>query len=109
MSSKRRLHPLEISRESGLHTLDALKVLNTTPEMFLKVPGNSSGGTSLYALRPSIVAQSSESVVAYIDRLALRDRILYYGFVTLLLAVLLVAALRSITFIRYLFAPETIS
>lgn len=103
MSSKRRLHPLEIGRESRMHTLEVLKVLQTTPEIFLKVPGSHSAGTSLYALRPSIVAQSSEQVIEYVDRLARRDRLLYFAFVIVLLAVFVVVSLRSITFIRYLF------
>lgn len=102
-SSKRRLHPLEIGRESGMHTLDVMKVLSSTPELFLKVPGSGSQGINLYALRPSIVVQSNDAVIAYINRLALRDRILYYSLIVLILAAIVVAGLRSITFIRYLF------
>lgn len=102
-SSARRLHPLEIGRESGMHTLDVMKVLSSTPELFLKVPGSGSQGINLYALRPSIVVQSSDAVIAYINRLALRDRILYYSLIVLILAAIVVAGLRSITFIRYMF------
>lgn len=91
-----------------MHTIDALKVLNTTPEIFLKVPGSDSKGISLYALRPSIVAQSRDSVIAYVNRLALRDRILYYALVTVLLVTLVVVALRNIAFIRLFFVPETL-
>ena len=103
MSSKRRMHPLEIGRESGMHTLDVMKVLSSTPEIFLKVPGSGSQGLNLYALRPSIVVQSSDTVIAYINRLARRDRILYYSLIVLILAVIVVAGLRSIVFVRYLF------
>ena len=103
-SSKRRLHPLEIGRESGMHTLDVMKVLSSTPEIFLKVPGTGSQGVNLYALRSSIVVQSSDAVIAYINRLARRDRILYYALVILVLAVIVVAGLRSIYFVRHLFA-----
>lgn len=103
-SSKRRLHPLEIGRESGMHTIDVIKVLSSTPEIFLKVPGAGSQGVNLYALRSSVVVQSSDAVVAYINRLARRDRILYYSLIILVLAAIVVVGLRSITFVRYLFA-----
>lgn len=103
-SSKRRLHPLEIGRESGLHTLDVMKVLTSTPELFIKVPGNASKGMNLYALRSSVAVQGSEAVLAYINRLARRDRILYYAVIILILAFIVVAGLRSIAFVRLLFA-----
>ncbi|MXW07418.1 MAG: hypothetical protein F4X56_06830 [Gammaproteobacteria bacterium] len=98
------MHPLEIGRESGMHTIDVIKVLSSTPEIFLKVPGAGSQGVNLYALRSSVVVQSSDAVVAYINRLARRDRILYYSLIILVLAAIVVVGLRSITFVRYLFA-----
>ena len=102
-SPKRRLHPIEIGRVSGLHSLDVIKVLQSTPEIFLKVPGGGSTESSMYALRPSILAQNSRLVIRYVERLALRDRLLYYVTMCLVLAVIVVVALRSITFVRYLF------
>lgn len=102
-STKRRLHPLEIGRESGLHTLDVVKVLTSTPELFIKVPGGSAKNMNLYALRSSVAVQGSDAVMAYINRLARRDRILYYSVVILILAFIVVAALRSIAFVRFLF------
>ncbi|MYD44781.1 MAG: hypothetical protein F4W92_00275 [Gammaproteobacteria bacterium] len=102
-SSKRRLHPLEIGRQSGMHTLDVMKVLSSTPEIFLRVPGSGSKGIDLYALRPSIVVQNSDEVLAYVNRLARRDRILYYSLIVLVLAVIVVAGLRSIAFVRFWF------
>lgn len=102
-SSKRRLHPLEIGRESGMHTLDVLKVLSNTPEIFLKIPGSGSEGVNLYALRPSIVVQNSDAVVAYVNRLARRDRILLYSLIFLILVVIVVAGLRSIALFRMSF------
>ncbi len=101
-SSKRQLHPLEIGRENGMHTLEVMKVLSNTPELFLKVPRSGSGGTNLYALRSSIVVQSSEAVIAYINRLARKDRILYYSLIILVLAVILMALL-NIAFLRFWF------
>lgn len=102
-SSKRRLHPLEIGRESGMHTLDVIKVLSSTPEIFLKVPGTGSRGVNLYALRSSIVVQNSEVVIAYVNRLARRDRILLYSLIFLILLVIVVAGLRSIALVRMSF------
>ena len=86
-----------------MHTLEVLKVLQATPEIFLKVPGDSSTGANLYALRPSIVAQGNDKVITYVNRLARRDRILYHAFVIAMLAVIVVLALRSVAFFRYFF------
>lgn len=102
-SSKRTLHPIEIGRETQLHTLDVMKVLSTTPELFVKVPGRTSKGVNMYALRSSVIVQGSDAVKAYINRLARRDRILYYTMWFLIVVFFIVAGIRSIALVRTLF------
>lgn len=104
-SSKRTLHPIEIGRETQLHTLDVMKVLSSTPELFVKVPGSTSKGVNLYALRSSVVVQGSDAVKAYINRLARRDRILYYAIWIMIVVLIIVVGLRSISIVRTMFFP----
>ncbi len=77
-SPKRTMHPYEIGRWAGLHSMDVIDVMQSTPELFLKVPGKEDVG-AFYALRPSVVAQGEESVTDFIRKCARRDALLYYS------------------------------
>ena len=93
-SDKRRLHPMEVSRYSGMQMVAAVRLMDQIHEIFLKLPRGADGLT-YYALRPSISAQALDDVIHMINRKALKETILFYSWITFVTLMFLVLALVS--------------
>ena len=98
-SEERSLHPIKISRLTGVHMLDIVRTLNNTPEIFFKVPTSES---TKYALRLSIASQERKSVVKYIQKRAIFEGFFFYALVTILLLVVLSLFFGGYPFIKQL-------
>ena len=82
-----------IARACGLSTVDVARLLNATPELFVKLPGRGDGITR-YRLASSVAARGEDGAAELIRRGARRETILYAALVTLalLLAAVVVMA-----------------
>ena len=83
------LSPTQIGRESGIAMYDAARILDQTPELFVKLPGRGDGITR-YRLASSVAARGEEGIEALIRHNARRESWRYYALLTM--ALLLAAA-----------------
>lgn len=84
--------PAYLARQTGLPIYDALRLLDQTPELFVKLPGRGDGITR-YRLASSVAARGRDGIAALVRRHARRETWLYYGLLAIALLLLLVAAL----------------
>lgn len=101
-SPKRLLHPIEISRQCGLHMLDVIDTLDRAPEIFLRVP---SGGksTTKYGLRPSVAAQDHDEVTEFIRKRVSFETMFFYAIIIVVINAVLVVGLSLIPYVSTLF------
>lgn len=64
---ERSMHPMQISRVTGIDLLTVVRTLDRTNELFMKLPGRGDGITR-YALPSSIYAMDPEDVVAFVAK-----------------------------------------
>ena len=64
---ERSLHPIQISRETGLDLITVKRILDQTNELFMKLPGRGDGITR-YALPSSVFAMTQEEVEAMVAK-----------------------------------------
>ena len=86
------LSPAHIGRESGISMYDAVRILNQTPELFVKLPGRGDGITR-YRLASSVAARGEEGIEALIHSNARRESWLYYALLTMALLLAAVAVM----------------
>ncbi len=101
-SPKRLLHPIEISRECGLHMLDVIEILESAPEIFLRLPSTRQSVTK-YGLRPSIAVQSQAEIEQFIARRAKRETYLFFAVVSIVVLVFVVVALSTVPYLISMF------
>lgn len=101
-SPKRLLHPIEISRQCGLHMLDVIEILESAPEIFLRLPSSRQSVTK-YGLRPSVAIQSQDEIEQFINRRAKNETYLLYAVISIVVLALLVVALSSVPYLISLF------
>ena len=90
---KRTLHPMEISRWTGVHMLDVSNTLDTVPELFMRVPRRQDGLTQ-YALITSVAALNEDEVRGMVSQHARRESWLYHAVLWSVLAVLALLAIQ---------------
>lgn len=78
------LSPIEVGRGSGLGTYDAARILERTPELFVKLPGRGDGITR-YRLASSMAARGDAGIDTWIRRNARRESWLCYALLTMAL------------------------
>lgn len=101
-SPKRLLHPIEISRQCGLHMLDVIEILEAAPEIFLRLPASSQSVTK-YGLRPSVAVQSQEEVERFINKRAKYEIFLFVSAIGIVVLALLVVVLATIPYLGAMF------
>lgn len=101
-SPKRLLHPIEISRECGLHMLDVIEILESAPEIFLRLPSTRQSVTK-YGLRPSIAVQSQAEIEQFIIKRAKKETYLFYAVVSIVVLVFVVVALSTVPYLLSMF------
>ena len=101
-SPKRLLHPIEISRECGLHMLDVIEVLDGTPDIFLRSLA-ADQGIRKYGLRPTIAVQERSDVVGFVRRRVRLETFVFYSVIVVVVNALLVLAFASFPYFDSLF------
>lgn len=101
-SPKRLLHPIEISRQCGLHMLDVIDTLERAPEIFLRVPSGSQS-TTKYGLRPSVAVQDHEEVSEFIRKRVRYETLFFYGIIIVVINAVIVVGLSLIPYVSTLF------
>ena len=86
------LSPTHIGRESGISMYDTVRILDQTPELFVKLPGRGDGITR-YRLASSVAARGEEGIEALIHSNARRESWLYYALLTMALLLAAVAVM----------------
>ena len=102
-SEKRSLHPIEISRRTGLHMLDVIEVIEEINEIFLRVPSPDIG-VNRFALRPSIAAQSQDEVIGFINRKVKIETYVYYAIIAIIVNAIIVVLFSAYPYFKILFS-----
>lgn len=84
------LAPGHIGRQIGLSLYDTVRILDRTPELFVKLPGRRDGITR-YRLASSVAVREAADIEALVQRHARRESWLFYAFVAMAALVLVVA------------------
>lgn len=71
------LSPAHLGRETGIALYDAARMLEQTPELFVKLPRRGDGITR-YRLASSVAARGEEGIVNLVRRHARRENWLFY-------------------------------
>ena len=86
------LSPAHLGREAGVPLYDAARMLDQTPELFVKLPGRGDGITR-YRLASSVAARGEDGIEALIRGNARRESWLYYALLTIALLLAAVAVM----------------
>ena len=89
------LSPTQIGRESGIPMYDAMRMLDRTPELFVKLPGRGDGITR-YRLAPSVAARGEDGIETLIRHNARRESWLYYALLAMVLMLAATAVLATL-------------
>ncbi|MCY4059976.1 MAG: hypothetical protein OXG44_18485 [Gammaproteobacteria bacterium] len=83
---------VQVARASALPIHDAAKLLESTPELFIKLPGRGDGITR-YRLASSVAARSDKAIGDLVQRHARRESGIFYALMLMGLLVLVVIAM----------------
>lgn len=86
------LSPAHIGRVSGVAMYDTVRILDQTPELFVKLPGRGDGITR-YRLVSSVAARGEGGIEELVARNAKRESWIYLSLLTTALLLALVAVL----------------
>lgn len=81
-----------LARQSGIAMYDTVRMLNQTPELFVKLPGRGDGITR-YRLASSVAARGEQGIEAWVAGQARRESWIYYALLTMALLLFVVAVL----------------
>ena len=89
------LHPTQIAKHTGISFAEVARRLDTTPELFVKLPTRA-GDVTRYRITSSTSARSHEEVEALVQKNVQRESLLFYSvgamvFLTLIIVVLTIA------------------
>ena len=83
------MHPIEIARHTGVGFAEVNARLETTPEMFVKLPRRPDGITR-YRLTSSMAARTPEEVEKYLVGAARRESLVLYAFGAMIICLMLI-------------------
>ena len=86
------LHPVQISRDTGIGMSDAAKFLDATPELFIRLPKRPDGLTR-YRLTSALVAKQPEEIHQFLVRSARMESLLFYAVGAMVLWALLIVVI----------------
>ncbi len=86
------LAPTHIGKQAGLPIYDVIKILNKTPELFIKLPGRGDGITR-YRLASSAAVRGQQAIEALVRRHARRESWLFYALMLMVMLLFVVAVL----------------
>ena len=83
---------VQVARASGMPIHDAAKLLESTPELFVKLPGRGDGITR-YRLASSVAAQSDKQIDVLLRSHVRRESGIFYALLLMALLMLVVVAM----------------
>ena len=86
------LHPAQISRQTGMNLADVSVMLNSTHELFVRLPRRKDGLTR-YRLTSTTAARSPEDVEKLLIKASRRESILFYVVTTMVFLILLIVVI----------------
>ena len=86
------LHPTQLSRHTGIGFAEVTRCLDSTPELFVRLPKRPDGITR-YRLTSAMAAQGDEEVARYLARAARRENLILYALLGMLLCLFVIVAL----------------
>ncbi len=94
-SDVRGLHPMQISRLTGLSFHEVARRLDATPELFVRLVV-ASGQPRRYALNTRARAMTAKEVERFVQRGIMRESLILYSLVVMILLALITVLLSSI-------------
>lgn len=91
-NSPKALHPTQIARLTGQSFANVNARLETTPELFVKLPRRPDGITR-YRLTSTVSAKSTEEVEALVKRAARKESMLLYAVGTMVLCAFIIVVI----------------
>ena len=85
------LHPTQLARHTGIGFADTVRLLERTPELFLRLPKRD--GITRYRLTSAMTAQDPDQVERFLLRNARRESLIFYAFGFMVLCALLIVVL----------------
>ena len=85
------LHPTQLARYTGIAFADTVRLLERTPELFVRLPKRD--GITRYRLTSAMTARAPEQVEQFLLRNARRESLVFYAFGAMLLCVLLIVVI----------------
>ncbi len=85
------LHPTQIARRTGMGFAEVANRLDSTPELFVKLPKRD--GITRYRITTSASTRTPEETEALLNKYAQRESWLLYAFMVMVLAMLLIVVL----------------
>ena len=82
------LHPTQISRQTGIGFMVVIRMLDRTPELFVRLPKRD--GLTRYRLTSAIAARQPEEVERYLSTQARRETLILYAVGIMVLCALLI-------------------
>ncbi len=87
----RGLHPTQLSRYTGIAFADVARMLDRTPELFVRLPKRD--GITRYRLTSAMTAREPEQVEQFLKTSARRESLILYAFGAMVLCALLIVAI----------------
>lgn len=82
------LHPTQISRQTGFSLTDVSKRLDTTPELFVRLPKRE--GITRYRLNSATTVKSAEEVEQFLQSAARKETLFLYAYGVMLFLLFLI-------------------
>ena len=86
------LHPTQIARHTGIGFAEVNTRLESTPELFVKLPKRPDGITR-YRLTSATTARSREDVEKFLLNAARKESMILYAFAMMILCILLIVVI----------------
>ena len=88
------MHPNQIAKKTGIHFGEVAKRLDSTPELFVKLPKRD--GLTKYRITTSASARTDEETEEMLGKLAYRESLVLYAFGTMVATMLIIVVLTII-------------
>ena len=88
------LHPNQIAKKTGIHFVEVAKRLESTPELFVKLPKRD--GLTNYRITTSASTRTQEETEKLLIQLAYRESLVLYAFGTMVVTMLIIVVMTII-------------
>ena len=85
------LHPAQLARQTGIALVVVLRLLDATPELFVRLPKRD--GLTRYRLTTAMSARQPEQVEQFLSGQARRESLILYALGVMVLCALLIAVI----------------